>query len=282
MLSKDESLPTGLDELPESWVDELNFARPRDWLTLIRHVRGKRKKAVAPESLLGEYSVPSYLLAEYHGLPNGYFSKHFTHGYIRSFDTVMLGGMTRLRERITARFSKYERVLDIGCGGGEQAEMLAVSGVSEVTAIDASPYMVAHARQKYPHIPFEVKAAENTGYEDAEFDAVCLSFVFHEIPPKFAELAIAEMHRILKPGGELIIAEPSSLQLTLSTGALVRRFGWRGAYFKFLAGHMHEPYLAAWHAKDQAAWLTKHGFSLLEEDQSCPIHWWRAVKAKRK
>jgi len=46
MLLKGENLPSTLDELPESWVDQLNLARPRDWLILIRHHRGKRRKAV--------------------------------------------------------------------------------------------------------------------------------------------------------------------------------------------------------------------------------------------
>jgi ubiquinone/menaquinone biosynthesis C-methylase UbiE len=275
---KDESIPLSLDELPASWVDELKLIRPRDLLVLIRHLRGKRHRAVPPESVAGSDSIPSYLLAEYHGLPNGYFSKHFTHGYIRTFDKIMLGDIGRLRKRIAALFSRHERVLDIGCGGGSQAALLAESGIPKVFGIDASPYMVAHAKQSYPHIPFSVKAAERTGFEDSEFDAVCLSFVFHEIPPKYADLAIAEIHRILKPGGDLVIAEPSSVQLELPARELYRRFGWRGVYFKLVARRMYEPYVAPWQAKDHGRWLADNGFSLDEEEQSCPIHWWKAVK----
>ena len=276
---KDKSLPLTLDELPNAWVDELKLYRPRDLLKLIRHIFGKRHRAIVPGSVASDKSYPKYLLAEYHGLPNGYFSKHFTHGYIRTFDKVMLGNMTKLRKGVVAAFSRFERVLDIGSGGGEQAAMLAESGIAEVFGIDASPYLVAHANASYPQIQFTARAAENTGFAAADFDAVCLSFVFHEIPPKFADLAITEIHRILKPGGELIIAEPSSLQLTLSARDLFRRFGWRGIYFKLLARHMHEPFLAPWHAKDHAQWLQKNGFSLVEDDQSCPIHWWRARKS---
>lgn len=274
----EQNLAPTLDELPETWVDKLKPNRPRDLLRLVRHVRGKRTRAVPPESVINNHTFPPYLLAEYHGLPNGNFSKHFTHGYIRTFDKVMLGKMTQLRQRISTHFSSRKRVLDIGCGGGDQAALLAECGIPSVHAIDASPYMVAHARQRYPQIPFVVANAESTGYADESFDAICLSFVFHEIPPKFAEQALAEIHRILKPGGEIIIAEPSSLQMTLSKRELFGRFGWRGVYFKLLAGHMHEPFLGPWHAKDHVQWLASHGFSVREEDQSCPIHWWRAQK----
>jgi len=274
----DESLPLPLEELPATWVDELQFARPGDLLRLIKHMRGKKHRAVPPASMDGIDAVPTYLFAEYHGLPNGYFSKHFTHGYIRTFDKVMLGNMAKLRERIATCFSGYERVLDIGCGGGEQAAALASAGIPDVHAIDASPYMVAHAKESFPDIPFAVRAAENTGYADARFDAVCLSFVFHEIPPKFAEQAIAEIHRILRPGGELIIAEPSALQMEFPMRALFRRFGWRGPYFRILAKHTHEPFVVPWQARDQTEWLSQNGFSVEEEEQSCPIHWWRARK----
>jgi ubiquinone/menaquinone biosynthesis C-methylase UbiE len=274
----DESLPLPLEELPATWVDELQLARPGDLLRLIKHMRGKKHRAVPPASMDGMDAVPTYLLAEYHGLPNGYFSKQFTHGYIRTFDKVMLGNMTKLRERIATSFSGYKRVLDIGCGGGEQAAALASAGIPHVHAIDASPYMVAHAKESYPHIPFAVRAAERTGYADADFDAVCLSFVFHEIPPKFAEQAIAEIHRILKPGGDLIIAEPSVLQVQLPLRELFRRFGWRGLYFRFLAKHTHEPFVVPWQARNQVEWLSQNGFSLLQEEQSCPVHWWRAKK----
>ena len=278
-MMNDSVLPMTLEDLPDTWVDELKLHQPKDLLRLIRHKRGKKRRAVVPESMGDFGDVPTYLFAEYHGLPNGYFSKHFTHGYIRTFDKVMLGNMTKLRERIATSFSGYERVLDIGCGGGEQAGALVSAGIPQVHAIDASPYMVAHARDSYPEIPFAVKAAEQTGFADAEFDAVCVSFVFHEIPPKFAEQAIAEIHRILKPNGELIIAEPSSLQMELTRRQLYRRFGWRGPYFRFIAKHTHEPFVAPWQAKNQVEWLAQHGFELQEEDQSCPIHWWRVRKA---
>ena len=68
--------------------------------------------------------------------------------------------MTRLRQKISVHFSNYERVLDIGCGGGEQAALLADCGIPSVQAIDASPYMVAHAMQRYPKISFIVANAE--------------------------------------------------------------------------------------------------------------------------
>ena len=278
MLMKDNSVPLTLDELPNAWVDELKLYRPRDLLVLARHIFGKRHRAIVPEAMASAKTYPTYLLAEYHGLPNGYFSKHFTHGYVRSFDKVMLGNMTKLRERVVDAFVGYGRVLDIGSGGGEQAALLAESGIAEVLGIDASPYLVAHANANYPQVQFTARAAENSGFSDADFDAVCLGFVFHEIPPKYADLAIAEIYRILKPGGELIIAEPSSLQLELTAGELIRRFGWRGLYFKLLARRVHEPFLAAWHSKDHRQWLAQNGFSLTEEDQSCPIHWWRAKK----
>ena len=71
---------------------------------------------------------------------------------------------------------------------------------------------------------------------------------------------------MLKPGGELIIAEPSSLQLELTAKELFRRFGWQGPYFKFLAGHMYEPFLDPWQTKNHAEWLSASGFALLEED----------------
>jgi len=278
VLMKDNSVPLTLDELPNAWVDDLKLYRPRDLLVLGRHIFGKRHRAIVPEAVASAKKYPTYLLAEYHGLPNGYFSKHFTHGYVRTFDKVMLGNMSKMRERTVAAFSRYERVLDIGSGGGEQAALLAESGISEVLGIDASPYLVAHASENYPQVQFSVRAAESTEFADADFDAVCLGFVFHEIPPKYAELVITEIHRILKPGGELIIAEPSSLQLELTAGELFRRFGWRGLYFKLLARRMHEPFLAPWHSKDHRQWLAQNGFSLTEEDQSCPIHWWRAKK----
>ena len=132
-------------------------------------------------------------------------SGHYDDSYNRFLESVWgegylsPGGPEEVRGLLSGLDLEGKRVLDIGCGGGEQAAALASAGIPHVHAIDASPYMVAHAKESYPHIPFAVRAAERTGYADADFDAGCLRFVFHEIPPKFAEEAIGEIHRNLKP-----------------------------------------------------------------------------------
>jgi hypothetical protein len=49
-----------------------------------------------------------------------------------------------------------------------------------------------------------------------------------------------------------------------------RQFGWRGLYFRLLALRMFEPFVAAWQARDHAAWFRAQGFELIESRESMP------------
>ena len=93
--------------------------------------------------------------------------------------------------------------LDVGCGEGRFCRMLAPHGVA-VTGIDPTPAFIAHARERDPKGTYLEGGAERLPFADGAFDLVvsCLSLV--DIPD--AAAAIAEMARVMAPGGRLLIA----------------------------------------------------------------------------
>ena len=97
-------------------------------------------------------------------------------------------------------------ILDLGCGLGRHSILFAKNGF-DVSAMDLSPDGVNHLREwvRRERLPMDAKTANmlNLPYNDASFDCV---FSFHVISHcDTAEIrkVIAEMNRVLKPGGEL-------------------------------------------------------------------------------
>ncbi len=97
-------------------------------------------------------------------------------------------------------------VLDAGCGAGVFTDCLQQSGYAAV-GIDISHNAVAHARKRYPTIPFQVAIVE-TGLPFAaeHFAAVWFSEVIEHVFDVHA--ALAELNRVLQPGGTLIVTTP--------------------------------------------------------------------------
>lgn len=91
-------------------------------------------------------------------------------------------------------------VLDVATGPGFVAAAAAERG-AEVTGIDFSAAMVARARAHYPAVQFAEGDAEALAFPDGSFDAVTIAFgLLHLARP---DAALAEAHRMLKPGGRL-------------------------------------------------------------------------------
>ncbi len=104
-----------------------------------------------------------------------------------------------------------ERILDVGCGNARDIPPLLERG-SRVLGVDLSPRMILEARRELSKCPFtgfelEVGDATNMRFPDSCFDKVLASEVIEHIPD--CEKALAEIWRVLKPGGCLVLSTPN-------------------------------------------------------------------------
>jgi SAM-dependent methyltransferase len=99
------------------------------------------------------------------------------------------------------------RVLDVGCGRGGTAALLAEQFGADVTGVDLAPEAVAFCRQRHHHpcIRFEVGDAEDLHAESSSFDAVTNIESSHVYPNR--NKFYAEVARVLRPGGTFLYTD---------------------------------------------------------------------------
>lgn len=134
--------------------------------------------------------------------------------YDRGMRLLTLGRLERVRNDIAARLLPGTRVLDLGCGTGVLTVQLAQKGC-QVTGVDISPSMLAQAarRVRQGSLQEEVVLRElgvvdlDTAFEDGSFDAVVSTLVFSELSDGEIAYSLAECRRVLRPEGQLLIAD---------------------------------------------------------------------------
>ena len=112
-----------------------------------------------------------------------------------------------------AQLQGGETVLDVGCGTGTLALIAKqrVGATGRVSGIDPSVQMIARARRKAAGrglaLDFQVGVIEQLAFPDQSFDVVLSSFMMHQLPDDLKRQGLAEIARVLKPGGRLLIVD---------------------------------------------------------------------------
>ena len=97
------------------------------------------------------------------------------------------------------------RLLDVGCGNGVFLDVMRQLGW-EVTGVDPDGAAVTVARQKLGLQVFE-GSLEEAGLPGGHFDAITMNHVIEHVPDPIGTLR--ECHRVLRPGGRLVVATPN-------------------------------------------------------------------------
>ena len=139
-------------------------------------------------------------------------------------------GQTKTWRRATTKIIAPKagmKILDLAAGTGSSSEPLAAAGADVIPA-DFSEGMLAAGRKARPHLAFTKADALNLPFKDGEFDLVTISFGLRNT--QNTQLALAEMLRVTKPGGQLVVCEFSSPTFApfrkIYTNYLMRALPW--------------------------------------------------------
>jgi demethylmenaquinone methyltransferase/2-methoxy-6-polyprenyl-1,4-benzoquinol methylase len=134
---------------------------------------------------------------------------------------LMSGGLHRLWKRFTvgqAALRPGMRVLDLATGSGDLARAMARRRGVEVWMSDINASMLAIGRDRALDeglvLPAVQCDAERLPFADESFDRVTVAFGLRNMTHK--DLALAEMHRVLRPGGMVLVLEFSRVWKPLS------------------------------------------------------------------
>ncbi|HZT87169.1 MAG TPA: class I SAM-dependent methyltransferase [Stellaceae bacterium] len=221
--------------LEQDWrnIEAGHYAAPEDWpgnpLAELRRAadffgdlgavearrHGDKRERLMDYVPPGDY--PKYYLQKFHFQTDGYLSDASAERYDHQVE-VLFGGaaaamrrqaLVPLRQALAGR--KRAKLLDAACGTGEfLREVKRNYPRLAVTGLDLSAPYLAVARRRlreWSRVELLEGQAEAMPFGDAEFDVVTCVYLFHELPPRARRAVVAEIARVLKPGGVVIFVD---------------------------------------------------------------------------
>lgn len=186
----------------------------------------------------------------------------------RAYDLLADADEHKARERALKLLNPQagDTVLEIGFGTGHALVELAraVGPAGRVRGVDISEGMrrVAEARLQKDMpgsaVDLHVAAVPPLPWPDAVFDAVLLSFTLELFPAGDLPRVLAEIKRVLRPGGKLALACMATVKPGSSESLMERTYQWM---------HQHFPHNVDCRPIDAAALLTANGFQVRAEER---------------
>lgn len=200
--------------------------------------------------------LPDYYRQNFHFQSDGWLSDQSAAIYDTQVEVLFTGAADVMRRRalkpiaewMAGRNQRDLKGLDVGCGTGRLLAFLhdAWPGL-RLTGLDLSTPYLAEARRligKTARVKLIESAAEKLPFDDSSLDLVVSSFLMHELPPGVRAQAIAEMARVVKPDGLVVIVD--SMQKGDEPA-------WDGLLDLF-PHYFHEPYYAEYASGSLKAW----------------------------
>ncbi|HET9957639.1 MAG TPA: class I SAM-dependent methyltransferase [Polyangiaceae bacterium] len=226
--------------------------------------RARRGRTVELPRELDLSHYPEYFRRNFHWQTDGYFSSRSAELYDLGVEFLFLGTADIMRRQIIPPLAPLlagpepRRVLDVACGTGRSLYQLSRAYPRHrYFGVDLSPFYIERAREllRGRSVSLLVENAESLTLRDASFDAVTSTFLLHELPKSARHRVLAEMRRVLSPGGLLVLEDAAQLGDAPELEVFLKNF----------AHTMNEPYFKTHIESDLATELAGHGFRIVEQ-----------------
>ncbi|MBS1773717.1 MAG: methyltransferase domain-containing protein [Bacteroidetes bacterium] len=151
------------------------------------------------------------LSVERHDLDAALFFNRYLNFSLGKFHDEFIYGRHMIIEEVNndlATLPAGAKVLDVGCGTGHFADFIAQKGF-DVVGLEPAKNMISIARELFPKITFVEGISAKIPYPDNSFDYILAIEVFRYLDKADNEASFKEFHRVLKPGGKILVTQVS-------------------------------------------------------------------------
>jgi len=208
---------------------------------------------------------PAYYRRTFHWQTDGYFSEHSAEVYELGVELLFRGTADVMRRQVIPPITRLVRevgaasrvrLLDVACGTGRTLHQIwRAHRDMRLWGVQLSPAYIRTARRRLAdvdEVALAVDNAERLPFADGTFDVATSVYLFHELPRNARRNVVAELARVVRPGGLVVIEDSAQLADSAEISDALYEF----------PREFHEPFYADYLEDDLASILDDAGLAV--------------------